>query len=166
MVDTLRYLSLSIVFRKLLLSVIRLQRVIKSITRSYNQQRLEKKTKEVEADAETETETETDEARGLDVKLKKKLKRMTTIEEKKRVAGSKVSAIANIFQSKPQHEGLAHHHRPTTIHPEGGFKEPPAPLSDSPTQVTVVRTESHVARFNNARALFEKLGEENKTNRP
>lgn len=27
-------------------------------------------------------------------------------------------------------------------------------------QVTVVRTESHLARFNNARALFEKLGEE------
>ncbi|KAJ2944260.1 hypothetical protein O0L34_g18243 [Tuta absoluta] len=28
--------------------------------------------------------------------------------------------------------------------------------------VTVVRTESHLARFNNARALFEKLGEENR----
>nr|CAI5844986.1 unnamed protein product [Callosobruchus analis] len=28
--------------------------------------------------------------------------------------------------------------------------------------VTVMRTESHVTRFNNARALFEKLGEENK----
>ncbi|XP_057328130.1 uncharacterized protein LOC130669332 isoform X2 [Microplitis mediator] len=124
-------------------------------------QRLEKKTKEVDPDAET------DEVKALDVKKKKQVNaRMTTIEEKKRVAGSKVSAIANIFQSKPQHEGLAHHHRPTTIHPEGGFKEPPAPLSDSPTQVTVVRTESHVARFNNARALFEKLGEENKTNRP
>lgn len=161
MVDTLRYLSLSIVFRKFLLSAIRLRRVIRSITRSYNQQRLEKKTKEVDPDAET------DEVKALDVKKKKQVNvRMTTIEEKKRVAGSKVSAIANIFQSKPQHEGLAHHHRPTTIHPEGGFKEPPAPLSDSPTQVTVVRTESHVARFNNARALFEKLGEENKTNRP
>ena len=33
-------------------------------------------------------------------------------------------------------------------------------LRDSPTQVTVVRTESHVARFNNARAMFEKLGAE------
>ncbi|KAK0163359.1 hypothetical protein PV327_007050 [Microctonus hyperodae] len=90
---------------------------------------------------------------------------MATVEEKKRVVvGSKVSAIANIFQSKPQHEGIIH--RPTTIHPESGFKEPTTPLKDSPTQVTVVRTESHVARFNNARALFEKLGEENKTNRP
>ncbi|CAH0729610.1 unnamed protein product, partial [Brenthis ino] len=30
------------------------------------------------------------------------------------------------------------------------------------SDVTVVRTESHLARFNNARALFEKLGEENR----
>ncbi|XP_044007565.1 uncharacterized protein LOC122852063 isoform X2 [Aphidius gifuensis] len=89
---------------------------------------------------------------------------MSSMEDKKRVAGSKVSAIANIFQSKPPHDGI-HHHRPTTIHPDG-FKEPTAPLKDSPTQVTVVRTESHVARFNNARALFEKLGEENKSTRP
>ncbi|XP_011301187.1 neurabin-1 isoform X2 [Fopius arisanus] len=89
---------------------------------------------------------------------------MSTVEDKKRVAGTKVSAIANIFQSKPQHD-VGHLHRPTTIHPDG-FKEPAAPLKDSPTQVTVVRTESHVARFNNARALFEKLGEENKSNRP
>ncbi|XP_063976441.1 neurabin-1 isoform X1 [Diachasmimorpha longicaudata] len=89
---------------------------------------------------------------------------MSTVEDKKRVAGTKVSAIANIFQSKPQHD-VGHLHRPTTIHPDG-FKEPAVPLKDSPTQVTVVRTESHVARFNNARALFEKLGEENKSNRP
>lgn len=90
---------------------------------------------------------------------------MSAVDDKKRVAGTKVSAIANIFQSKPQHDAGHHHHRPTTIHPDG-FKEPAAPLKDSPTQVTVVRTESHVARFNNARALFEKLGEENKSNRP
>ncbi|XP_066586440.1 neurabin-1 isoform X2 [Prorops nasuta] len=87
---------------------------------------------------------------------------MAAIEEKKRVGGSKVSAIANIFQSKPQIDNNSH--RPTTILTDG-FKEPSIPLKDSPTQVTVVRTESHVARFNNARALFEKLGEENKTNR-
>ncbi|XP_043284871.1 uncharacterized protein Spn isoform X2 [Venturia canescens] len=87
---------------------------------------------------------------------------MATIEEKKRVAGSKVSQIANIFQSKPQLENLGH--RTTIIN--DGFKEPPVPLKESPTQVTVVRTESHVARFNNARALFEKLGEENKPIRP
>ncbi|XP_029174637.1 uncharacterized protein LOC114943213 isoform X2 [Nylanderia fulva] len=88
---------------------------------------------------------------------------MAAIEEKKRVGGSKVSAIANIFQSKPQLDNLSH--RTNNIMSEG-FKEPAVPLKESPTQVTVVRTESHVARFNNARALFEKLGEENKSNRP
>ncbi|XP_024881564.1 uncharacterized protein LOC112460877 isoform X1 [Temnothorax curvispinosus] len=87
---------------------------------------------------------------------------MAAIEEKKRVGGSKVSAIANIFQSKPQ---LDLSHRTNNILSDG-FKEPAVPLKESPTQVTVVRTESHVARFNNARALFEKLGEENKSNRP
>ena len=87
---------------------------------------------------------------------------MATVDEKKRVAGSKVSQIANIFQSKPQLENLSH--RQTIL--TDGLKEPPAPLKESPTQVTVVRTESHVARFNNARALFEKLGEENKPIRP
>lgn len=88
---------------------------------------------------------------------------MAAIEEKKRVGGSKVSAIANIFQSKPQLDNLSH--RTNNILSDG-FKEPAVPLKESPTQVTVVRTESHVARFNNARALFEKLGEENKSNRP
>ncbi|XP_011253665.2 uncharacterized protein LOC105249703 isoform X5 [Camponotus floridanus] len=88
---------------------------------------------------------------------------MAAIEEKKRVGGSKVSAIANIFQSKPQLDNL--NHRTNNILSEG-FKEPAVPLKESPTQVTVVRTESHVARFNNARALFEKLGEENKSNKP
>ncbi|XP_015428898.1 PREDICTED: uncharacterized protein LOC107185675 [Dufourea novaeangliae] len=88
---------------------------------------------------------------------------MATVEEKKRVGGSKVSAIANIFQSKPQLDNLSH--RSNSILSDG-FKEPAVPLKESPTQVTVVRTESHVARFNNARALFEKLGEENKPNKP
>ncbi|XP_035718945.1 uncharacterized protein LOC118440259 isoform X2 [Vespa mandarinia] len=88
---------------------------------------------------------------------------MATVEEKKRVGGSKVSAIANIFQSKPQLDNLTHKGNAIL---SDGFKEPSVPLKESPTQVTVVRTESHVARFNNARALFEKLGEENKPNRP
>nr|XP_034185905.1 uncharacterized protein LOC117606947 isoform X2 [Osmia lignaria] len=88
---------------------------------------------------------------------------MATVEEKKRVGGSKVSAIANIFQSKPQLDNLSH--RTNNILSDG-FKEPTVPLKESPTQVTVVRTESHVARFNNARALFEKLGEENKPHKP
>lgn len=76
--------------------------------------------------------------------------------------GSKVSQIANIFQN------MAPHKDPTeTIILQSTRKPPPEspPIpkheDTSPTQVTVVRTESHVARFNNARALFEKLGEEN-----
>ncbi|XP_046753649.1 uncharacterized protein LOC124416534 isoform X2 [Diprion similis] len=88
---------------------------------------------------------------------------MAAVDDKKRHGGSKVSAIANIFQSKPQLENLSHR---TNVVLSDPMKDPPAPLKDSPTQVTVVRTESHVARFNNARALFEKLGEENKPHRP
>ncbi|KAJ0178399.1 hypothetical protein K1T71_006222 [Dendrolimus kikuchii] len=61
-------------------------------------------------------------------------------ECKKRHSGTKVSKIANIFQGMPSKE------------------EEEMRGSD----VTVVRTESHLARFNNARALFEKLGEENR----
>lgn len=61
------------------------------------------------------------------------------------VVGPKVSQIANIFQRKP-----------LEITPEPTTKEPqPA--------VSVVRTESHATRFNNARALFEKLGVENRS---
>ncbi|KAL0872082.1 hypothetical protein ABMA27_004505 [Loxostege sticticalis] len=59
---------------------------------------------------------------------------------KKRHSGTKVSKIANIFQGMPSKE------------------EEEMRGSD----VTVVRTESHLARFNTARALFEKLGEENR----
>lgn len=61
-------------------------------------------------------------------------------ECKKRHSGSKVSKIANIFQGMPSRE-------------EEEMRG---------ADVTVVRTESHLARFNNARALFEKLGEENR----
>lgn len=61
-------------------------------------------------------------------------------ECKKRHSGTKVSKIANIFQGMPSRE-------------EEEMRG---------ADVTVVRTESHLARFNNARALFEKLGEENK----
>uniref|UniRef100_A0A2A4JR23 PDZ domain-containing protein n=1 Tax=Heliothis virescens TaxID=7102 RepID=A0A2A4JR23_HELVI len=61
-------------------------------------------------------------------------------ECKKRHSGTKVSKIANIFQGMPSRE------------------EDEVRGSD----VTAVRTESHLARFNNARALFEKLGEENR----
>ncbi|PSN37471.1 hypothetical protein C0J52_22173 [Blattella germanica] len=102
------------------------------------------------------------------------------MEDKKpsRLVGSKVSQIANIFQSMvpaKETEVLISNSTPLRNKPSdsspklerrrvgGGseevLKEPSTPR-DSPTQVTVVRTESHVARFNNARALFEKLGAE------
>ncbi|CAG4950580.1 unnamed protein product [Colias eurytheme] len=59
---------------------------------------------------------------------------------KKRVHGTKVSKIANIFQGMPSRDDE----------------------DMRGSDVSVVRTESHLARFNNARALFEKLGEENR----
>ena len=70
-----------------------------------------------------------------------------------RLAGSKVSQIANIFQAKPSagKEDLISSVKTKT---KGSTSE-----MDSPG-VTVMRTESHVTRFNNARALFEKLGAE------
>lgn len=61
-------------------------------------------------------------------------------ECKKRSHGTKVSKIANIFQGMPSRDDE----------------------DMRGSDVTVVRTESHLARFNNARALFEKLGEENR----
>ncbi|XP_025205572.1 neurabin-1 isoform X6 [Melanaphis sacchari] len=82
----------------------------------------------------------------------------TVTEEKKsiRMVGPKVSQIANIFQ------------RPTVNKDPDIIvvKQNASPTLDNklpvkvetPNQVTVVRTESHLARFNNARALFEKLG--------
>lgn len=81
------------------------------------------------------------------------------MEEKKcsgsgRMVGSKVSQIANIFQAMTPVKGASDS---DLLMPGSG--EPAAKSPDSgPPGVTVVRTESHVARFNNARALFEKLG--------
>lgn len=90
------------------------------------------------------------------------------MEEKRpgRLGGSKVSQIANIFQ------GMAPGKEENVLI-VGGTRTPESPklprkdadtyrdLAKEPVTVTVVRTESHVARFNNARAMFEKLGEEN-----
>ncbi|KAG5681651.1 hypothetical protein PVAND_011066 [Polypedilum vanderplanki] len=59
--------------------------------------------------------------------------------------GQKVSQIANIFQRK-------------------ALSEEEKEQKDA-TGTVVVRTESHAARFNNARALFERLGE-GRINRP
>jgi neurabin len=61
--------------------------------------------------------------------------------------GQKVSQIANLFQRKAQEDD-----------------ESIEPQKESAGTV-VVRTESHAARFNNARALFERLGE-GRVNRP
>lgn len=63
-------------------------------------------------------------------------------------SGLKVSQIANKFQRKTTEEEI-----------EDATNPAPA------TGNNVVRTESHAARFNNARLLFEKLGE-GRTNRP
>jgi neurabin len=59
--------------------------------------------------------------------------------------GQKVHAMANLFQRKATEEE------------DGGHKDG--------TGTTVIRTESHAARFNNARALFERLGESRIINR-
>ncbi|XP_063235342.1 uncharacterized protein LOC134538193 isoform X3 [Bacillus rossius redtenbacheri] len=103
------------------------------------------------------------------------------MEEKRpsRLVGSKVSQIANIFQSMaPAKETELllsstavplRNHQPASPRAErrrtvaGG--DDPGPQRESPV-VTVVRTESHVARFNNARALFEKLGSEDSKAKP
>jgi neurabin len=69
-------------------------------------------------------------------------------------SGPKVSQIANIFQRRPAES--------VTVAPTrecDTTKENQSPAS------AVVRTESHAARFNHARALFERLGE-SKINRP
>lgn len=82
------------------------------------------------------------------------------MEDKKGVrhAGPKVSQIANIFQPKLNiREDIIS----TRTKPK--MTSPPKEVETS--SVSVMRTESHVTRFNNARALFEKLGEENRTSR-
>lgn len=61
--------------------------------------------------------------------------------------GQKVHAMANLFQRKATEEE----------------KEQP---KDGTGTTTVIRTESHAARFNNARALFERLGESRINNLP
>ncbi|RZC39063.1 hypothetical protein BDFB_007095 [Asbolus verrucosus] len=86
------------------------------------------------------------------------------MEDKKnpRFGGSKVSEIANRFQTKtPQSDDV--------IAPVKNKQKIASDQSDSIDNdlpsVTIMRTESHVTRFNNARALFEKLGEENRHSR-
>lgn len=66
-----------------------------------------------------------------------------------RMVGSKVSQIANIFKAMTPVKGDG---EVVLVSPGE------SPKTTTEGGVTVVRTESHVARFNNARALFEKLG--------
>ncbi|XP_034249433.1 uncharacterized protein LOC117650265 isoform X3 [Thrips palmi] len=92
-----------------------------------------------------------------------------------RHGGSKVSQIANIFQSMGPVKSVDSDIlvAPSRFHAGKGPPSEQVPTSpkidgkdtkdakESPKEgsgVTVVRTESHLARFNNARALFEKLG--------
>ncbi|XP_008191012.2 uncharacterized protein Spn isoform X2 [Tribolium castaneum] len=77
-----------------------------------------------------------------------------------RFGGSKVSEIANRFQAKSSHSE-------EIIAPIKTKKIASCPneLVEEISDVNVIRTESHVTRFNSARALFEKLGEENRNNR-
>lgn len=83
-------------------------------------------------------------------------------DKKPRFVGSKVSQIATIFQSSAPSKDPEILSTPIIAklkQPRGssdGSVE--SRDSSSPTNpVLVVRTESHVARFNNARALFEKM---------
>lgn len=76
---------------------------------------------------------------------------MKEMEDKKQTS-SKVSLIANIFQGMAPSRDC----QGPEVGNGGGA------VAGTGAQVSVVRTESHLARFNNARALFEKLGEENR----
>ncbi|XP_066255923.1 uncharacterized protein Spn isoform X3 [Euwallacea similis] len=76
-----------------------------------------------------------------------------------RFGGSKVSEIANIFQNRapnPKEKEEIFHVSRKTHKLNASVEKIDA---DSPA-VSVMRTESHVTRFNNARAMFEKLGSE------
>lgn len=83
-----------------------------------------------------------------------------------RYNGSKVSEIANRFQPKSyqMEEIIApSRSRPKYTHHTISNQHHNMPTSTTETETPgiVIRSESHVTRFNNARALFEKLGEEN-----
>ncbi|KAG5890941.1 hypothetical protein JTB14_019879 [Gonioctena quinquepunctata] len=86
---------------------------------------------------------------------------MHTMDDKKgpRFGGSKVSEIANIFQAMTpvQKEDVI-----TPLRKTQRLNHSSEKIDADTPAVTVMRTESHVTRFNNARAMFEKLGEEHK----
>ncbi|XP_069954876.1 uncharacterized protein Spn isoform X15 [Cherax quadricarinatus] len=73
---------------------------------------------------------------------------------------SKVSKIAGMFQGGGSSSGGV---RPTSDDDSSTAASSSSSTtgggSDGPSHATVVRTESHLARFNNARALFEKMGQ-------
>lgn len=78
--------------------------------------------------------------------------KQTSVSQQQTQTGPKVSQIANLFQRRPQ-EPPPDVPVQTTNATQQVNKENPSPAS------AVVRTESHAARFNHARALFERLGE-------
>lgn len=89
------------------------------------------------------------------------------MEEKKPrplTVGSKVSQIATIFQNVPSSPApdLILGGKPSPSgggSPKGERKAVDLLMVKEPSsQVSVVRTQSHISRFHNARALFEKLG--------
>ncbi|KAK7862484.1 hypothetical protein R5R35_005911 [Gryllus longicercus] len=83
-------------------------------------------------------------------------------DKKTRYIGSKVSQIATIFQNAAPAKEAEVLNTPVVskFKQTKGGNDGTAESRDSPSPVNpvlVVRTESHVARFNNARALFEKM---------
>lgn len=81
--------------------------------------------------------------------------------------GPKVSQIANKFQGSSSSSSSSGDDTTPKRHCEAKSRigDSVSPLSSSPKEAAstpVVRTESHAARFNNARALFEKLGVESR----
>lgn len=86
--------------------------------------------------------------------------------------GHKVSQIANRFQGSSGSSNCSsgddatpkRQCDPKSRNPQQADSVSPLPATGSPKEggTPVVRTESHAARFNNARALFEKLGVESR----
>ncbi|XP_016965555.1 uncharacterized protein LOC108034869 isoform X5 [Drosophila biarmipes] len=80
-------------------------------------------------------------------------------------AVGKVSQIANIFQRKPiEIQPVEQLTAVAAAHAAAAAAAAAAHHAHSAPGAPAVRTESHSARFNNARALFEKLGVESNSN--
>ncbi|XP_063702892.1 uncharacterized protein LOC134832703 isoform X3 [Culicoides brevitarsis] len=83
--------------------------------------------------------------------------KQTSVSQQQAQTGPKVSQIANLFQRRPQEPPPD---VPNNIAPASPPSSHVLPNKENPSPASaVVRTESHAARFNHARALFERLGE-------